>query len=55
MEGLPLIICSADALALQALADDMDDTKQVRTLPKPFSIAELTAAIDGLLAEAAPG
>jgi CheY-like chemotaxis protein len=57
LEGLPLLICSADVLALQALANDLDETKQVRTLPKPFAIAELTAAIDGLLAEAktAPG
>ena len=53
--GLPVIICSADVLALQALADDLDNTKQVRTLPKPFAIAELTAAIDGLLAEASAG
>jgi len=53
LEGLPVIICSADVLALQALADDLADTKQVRTLSKPFAIGELTAAIDGLLAEAA--
>jgi CheY-like chemotaxis protein len=52
LKGLPLIICSADILALHALADDLDNTKQVRALPKPFAIAELTAAIDGLLAEA---
>ena len=55
LEGLPMIICSADVPALQALADDLDDTKKVRTLPKPFAIAELTAAIDGLLAEAGSG
>jgi CheY-like chemotaxis protein len=54
LESLPVIICSADVLALQALADDLADTKHVRTLPKPFAIAELTAAIDGLLAETAP-
>jgi CheY-like chemotaxis protein len=52
LEGLPLLICSADVLALQALADDFNETKRVRTLPKPFAITELTAAIDGLLAEA---
>ena len=51
LEGLPVIICSADVLRFK-LADDLDNTKQVRTLPKPFAIAELTAAIDGLLAEA---
>ena len=55
LEGLPMIICSADVLALQALADDLADTKQVRALSKPFAIAELTASIDGLLAEAASG
>ena len=55
LEGLPVINCSADILALQALAEDLDDTKKVRTLPKPFAIAELTAAIDGLLAEAPSG
>jgi CheY-like chemotaxis protein len=54
-EALPMIICSADVLALQALADDLADTKQVRALTKPFTIAELNATIDGLLAEAASG
>jgi CheY-like chemotaxis protein len=54
-EALPMIICSADVLALQALADDLADTKQVRALTKPFTIAELNATIDGLLPEAASG
>jgi CheY-like chemotaxis protein len=55
LEGLPIIVCSADVLALRALADDLSDTTRVRTLAKPFEIDELTAMIDGLLAEAAPG
>jgi CheY-like chemotaxis protein len=55
LEGLPVIICSADVRALAALADELDDTKHVRTLTKPFAIGELTAVIDALLAEAAPG
>jgi CheY-like chemotaxis protein len=55
LEGLPIIVCSADVLALRALADDLSDTTRVRTLAKPFKIDELTAMIDGLLAEAAPG
>jgi hypothetical protein len=50
-----VIICSADVLVLKALADDLADTKQVRTLSKPFTIAELTAVIDGVVAEAASG
>jgi CheY-like chemotaxis protein len=55
LEGLPVIICSADAPALAALADDLNDTKHVRTLAKPFAIGELTAVINASLAEAAPG
>jgi CheY-like chemotaxis protein len=55
LENLPMIICSADVLALQALADDVADTKQVRTLVKPFAIDELTSLIDALFAEAASG
>jgi DNA-binding response OmpR family regulator len=54
LENLPVILCSADVLALHAVADDLMETKQIRTLAKPFAIGELTAAIDGLLAEAAP-
>jgi CheY-like chemotaxis protein len=55
LEGLPVIICSADVLALEALADELANSKQVRTLSKPFTIAELTTVIDGMLAEAASG
>ena len=51
LEGLPLIVCSADQTALLSLADDLAETKKVETLLKPFAISELTAAIDRLLAE----
>jgi CheY-like chemotaxis protein len=54
LEGLPVIVCSADVVALQALAADLAETKWVRTLPKPFHVDELTEMIDGLLTEAAP-
>lgn len=55
LEGLPVIICSADALALRGLASDLAQTKNVQTLMKPFAIAELTGAIDRLLAQPASG
>ena len=55
LEGLPVIICSADALALRGLASDLAQTKNVQTLMKPFSIAELTGSIDRLLAQPASG
>ena len=53
-DGLPVLICSADAVALTELEDDLESDQHVASLIKPFSIDDLTAAIDGLLAEAAP-
>lgn len=52
-DGLPVLICSADVLALKELEGDLERTQHVGTLTKPFSIDELTASIDELLAEAA--
>lgn len=52
-DGLPVLICSADVLALKALEEDLNATQHVGTLVKPFSIDDLTAVIDDLLAEAA--
>lgn len=51
--GLPVLICSADVVALKTLEDDLDDARHVGTLTKPFSIDDLTGVIDGLLAEGA--
>jgi len=53
-DGLPILICSADLQALEALEQDLEVTRNVRKLEKPFRIDDLTDAIDGLLAEAAP-
>lgn len=53
LDGLPVLICSGDILALQSLAADLAGVQLVRTLEKPFEIAELTATIDHLLAESA--
>ena len=52
-DGLPVLICSADVLALKELEADLDRTQHVGTLTKPFSIDELTESIDELLAESA--
>jgi CheY-like chemotaxis protein len=52
-DGLPVLICSADAMALAALEDDLERLQHVDTLIKPFSIDDLIVAIDGLLAESA--
>ena len=53
-DGLPVLICSADVQALNELEADLEGDSHVGRLIKPFSIDELIAAIDGLLAEAAP-
>lgn len=53
-DGLPVLICSADVQALNELEGDLEGDSHVGRLIKPFSIDELIAAIDGLLAEAAP-
>ena len=53
LEGLPLLLCSADQDALLGLAADLAETKYVETLLKPFAIGELTGAIDRLLATTA--
>jgi CheY-like chemotaxis protein len=52
-DGLPVLICSADAMALAALEEDLEGLQHVDTLIKPFSIDDLIVAIDGLLAESA--
>jgi CheY-like chemotaxis protein len=53
LSGLPILVCSADTEALEALEDDLTATRNVGTLTKPFRIDALTEAIDALLAEAA--
>lgn len=52
-EQLPILICSADVPALQALENDLAQTNHVSSLVKPFGIDELTGAIDELLAQGA--
>ena len=54
-EGLPVLVCSADVLALKRLEDDLETNLHVGTLLKPFSIDDLTAALERLLTDAGPG
>jgi len=54
-EGLPVLVCSADVLALKRLEDDLETNLHVGTLLKPFSIDDLTAALERLLTGAGPG
>ena len=51
--GLPVLLCCADPLALRDLATDLESTREVETLPKPFSIDQLNDALERLLADPA--
>ena len=53
LRGLPLIICSADVVALRALAEDMAEAQSVRTLEKPFGVTELIDVVDEMVVQAA--
>lgn len=48
LSQLPTLICSADLSALDDVQDEMEAMPHVATLPKPFSIAELTEKLDQL-------
>lgn len=43
---LPVVLCCTDPLALEELAEDIDASRRVVTLTKPFSIDQLTDAVD---------
>ena len=51
LEGLPLLLCSADLQGLSQIEPAVSETARAETLAKPFAIEELTAAIDRLLGE----
>jgi|SRR5688572_7522457 len=50
-EELPVLLCSADTLALQELEAGLAETRRVATLAKPFAIESLLSTIDELLAD----
>jgi CheY-like chemotaxis protein len=52
-EHLPVLLCSADTVALEGLESRLAETRRVATLAKPFTIDELTEIIDELLADPA--
>lgn len=50
-EELPVLLCSADILALQELEEGLAETRRVAMLAKPFEIASLISTVDELLAD----
>jgi CheY-like chemotaxis protein len=53
LDGLPILFCSADVRALEAIDEDLRTKHHVATLVKPFGVDDLIASIDALLAESA--
>lgn len=51
LEHLPILVCSGDAEALNSISDQLDDTRSVGVLLKPFSIDALSESIDRLLSQ----
>lgn len=50
---LPVLLCSADTLALKGLESGLAETRRVAMLEKPFTIEALVSTIDQLLADPA--
>ena len=48
LADVPILVSSADVAAMATLQDQIEDTRGVSTLTKPFSIDHLTEAIDRL-------
>lgn len=46
LEGVPMLICTADRWALNGVADELDAMQWVSVLAKPFSIEELYRALE---------
>ena len=46
---LPVILCCADPFAVGELVDELRAARDVETLPKPFSVQQLTDAVERLL------
>lgn len=49
LDGLPILLCSADTDAMREVEDDLETTEKVELLAKPFTVDALTEAIDRLL------
>lgn len=49
LREVPVLLCTADRWGLEAVQDELNAMERIAVLPKPFSIDELYAAIDGLL------
>lgn len=53
LQRVPILVCSADIVALRELSDELTQHHQVGILEKPFTIDQLIESVDGLLVGAA--
>ena len=53
LERVPILVCSADIVALRELSDELTQHRQVGILEKPFTIDQLIESVDGLVVGAA--
>ena len=53
LRELPVLLCSADVLALAELESGLAESRRVATLAKPFTIDLLVSTIEELLADPA--
>jgi two-component system, chemotaxis family, chemotaxis protein CheY len=52
LSEVPILLASADLVALAEVEDHLDDTHLTAVLTKPFEIEQLTATVERLLGEA---
>jgi DNA-binding response OmpR family regulator len=54
LADIPIIICSADVVALRDRANELEEIGKVHVLAKPFGIDEVTALVEQLIGVAVP-
>ena len=54
LSEVPILLCSADVVALAEVEDQLDETHMTAVLTKPFEIDELTETVERLLGEPTP-
>jgi CheY-like chemotaxis protein len=51
---VPIIVCSADVLALREREAELERNGGIHVLPKPFAIDEITELVESLVGRAVP-
>ena len=54
LAGVPIIICSADVIALRDRTAELENVGNVHVLAKPFGIDEVTGLVDRLVGRGQP-